>query len=950
MKLNQVIYSLIICFVAPLFLYSQALTEGDFITSPRRLIYEGKRSGEGYFNKTGDKFVFQSERIDENPFYQIYVLDMESGDVDLVSTGTGKTTCAFFDQSDDSRLLYASTHLDPKTLEYQKEELEFRASGKNRRYSWDYDPMMDIFVSGIGAKNIKRLTDAKGYDAEGAYSPDGKKIVFASNRLAYSEKLSEKDKKQLEIDPSYFCDIYIMDADGKNQKRLTTSPGYDGGPFFSPDGKRITWRRFTPDGKSADVFTMKIDGTDQVKVTDFNSMSWAPYYHPSMEYIIYASNKFGFGNFELFIVDAAGTKEPVRVTYTDGFDGLPVFHPDGDKLLWTSSRTDDKTAQLYYANWSHKNALDAIKKAPLRESKSQINFTPAIKSEEMKSKVYYLASEELEGRFTGSEGARLAANYIKQIFIENELEPFAGKYEHDFPYTKEISVNPDKNSFNINGKLLDLEEDYIPAASSESGEFEGEMVFVGYGIRTPENSDFKYNSYSNLDVKDKIVVMFDGSPNFFKEDDYKKNRTYYEYSYRLMVARELGAKGVIFLSHREKLFKPTTRGNVMRTGMFVSYMSNNYAKEFLKEGGLDFDEEVKKLDKYDPHSSFAPKLNKEFKAELKLEVERVIEKDNNILAMVSSSNKNAPYLLIGAHYDHLGKTGLNSRATGDSTTLTHFGADDNASGTAMVLEMAEYFADLKKKKPEAIKQNLVFALWSGEEIGIVGSAHFADNTPIEKDKYSAYINFDMVGNLQDDKLSIQGVGSSSEWKKLLEKRNIMAGFDLAMSEDPYLPTDATSLYRIGVPIINFFSGLHDRYHKPTDTPDILNYEGMEKIAKFASNIIADIAKDDKKLDYLKVEMPVMSTAGRGFGVYLGTIPDYVADVEGVKLTDVRPGSPAEKAGLKGGDIIIELAGRDIKNIYDYTNLLSELEAGKPYSLGIKRQDKKVNLEIIPGKK
>ena len=228
---------------------------------------------------------------------------------------------------------------------------------------------MDIYAYNMKTGATRRLTTARGYDAEGGYSPDGEWLVFASMRDAYNRPLSEAEKKTLEENPSYFADIYIMRADGSEQKRLTDVPGYDGGPFFTPDGSRIIWRRFDEQGLIADVWTMKPDGSDQKQITDFGSMSWAPYMHPSGEYIIFASNKLGFENFEVFIVDAHGTKEPVRVTYSDGFDGLPVPSPDGKTLAWTSSRSGGAAGQLFLAQWNHEKALEAVRNAPLRNRK-----------------------------------------------------------------------------------------------------------------------------------------------------------------------------------------------------------------------------------------------------------------------------------------------------------------------------------------------------------------------------------------------------------------------------------------------------------------------------------------------------------------------------------------------------------------------------------------------------
>jgi Tol biopolymer transport system component len=342
--------------------------ERDFLTRIRRLTVEGRRAGEGYWSKDGRQLVFQSEREPGNPFYQIYLMDMASGDVTRVSPGTGKTTCSFINP-ETGDVLFASTHHDPRSKQLQDEELAFRASGKERRYSWDYDPEMELYVRQAKTGTIRRLTNKRGYDAEASYSPDGQWIVFSSTRQAYERPLSAAEQKQLETDPSYFAEIYIMraDADGSGPTRLTNVPGYDGGPFFSPDGKRIIWRRFDEAGLIADVRTMNLDGSDERQITDFGAMSWAPYIHPSGQYVLFASNKLGFENFEIFMVDIDGKKEPVRVTYSDGFDGLPVPSPDGTQLAWTSSRGGGREGQIYLAQWNHQKALEAIKSAPARK-------------------------------------------------------------------------------------------------------------------------------------------------------------------------------------------------------------------------------------------------------------------------------------------------------------------------------------------------------------------------------------------------------------------------------------------------------------------------------------------------------------------------------------------------------------------------------------------------------
>ena len=372
-RTRQAVVSIAIVALSVTFLPELAAQQGagdnperQFLSRVRRLTVEGRRAGEGYWSPDGQRLVFQSEREPGNPFYQIYTVNLTDGQTFRISPGMGKTTCAFFRPGSD-QILFSSTHHDPNSKKLQDEELAFRASGKERRYAWDYDPQMEIYVVSEKTKEIQRLTSARGYDAEASYSPDGQWIVFSSMRDAYNRTLSAAEQKQLEVDPSFFGEIYLMRADGSQQRRLTTVNGYDGGPFFSPDGKRIVWRRFDEQGLIADIWTMNVDGSDQRQVTRFTSMSWAPYIHPSGQYLMFASNKLGFENFEVFLVDVAGTKEPVRVTYSDGFDGLPVPSPDGTQVAFTSSRGGGREGQIFLAQWNHKAALAALAAAPARK-------------------------------------------------------------------------------------------------------------------------------------------------------------------------------------------------------------------------------------------------------------------------------------------------------------------------------------------------------------------------------------------------------------------------------------------------------------------------------------------------------------------------------------------------------------------------------------------------------
>jgi Tol biopolymer transport system component len=945
--------------------------ESRFISNARQLIYEGKRSGEGYFSPDGNRLIFQSEREEGNPFYQIYLLDLLSGDTTRVSPGIGKTTCAFF-RPGTSRVLFASTHHDPQAKAKMQAELDFRASGKVRRYAWDYDEAMDIFSCEQDGSHLVQLTKERGYDAECAFSPDGKQIVFCSLRAAYDHELSPEEKLRLQRDPAWFGDIYIMNADGSNVRRLTKAPGYDGGPFFSPDSQRIVWRRFDESGMNADVYTMKTDGSDVHRVTDFKSMSWAPFYHPSGKYIIFTSNKLGFENFELFIVDAEGTKEPVRVTFTPGFDGLPVFSPDGKKLCWTTNRGAEGKSQLWLANWNHDAALEALAKAPLRNESAPETasaagapapaelshgqspaLSPEIKADDLKREVGWMAAPEREGRQTGTPGAATTAEWLADYFKSIGVKPLGDSYFQPFEFNAGVKLLPGKNALTANSKdgtqVFKADQQFRPLAFSDSGSAEGDVVFAGYGLSVPEhNGQARYNSYEGLDVKDKIVLLQRYVPEGVDPQRRAHLNRYAGLRYKAMMARERGAKAVLIVSgpnspQAGELLPLSGDGALAGSEVLAASITGDVADALLAPSGKKLKDLQTALDSENPHAEGGFVVPNS-KVSLSIGLEHIRKSDRNVIAAIPGETDE--WIVVGAHYDHLGRGGISSLAKSGEEGQIHYGADDNASGTATVMELAAAFADSAKAKVP--RRGIIFALWSGEEMGLLGSAAFCQQPPVPMNKIVAYVNFDMVGRLRDNKLSMQGIGSSKVWPKLLEKRNVAAGFSLVLQNDPYLPTDVTSFYPKRVPVLNFFTGAHEDYHRPTDTPDKLDYVGLERITKFAQQIITDVANATERPDYSRVER---SDAGGGsretLRAYLGTIPDYTQEVKGVKLSGVRGGSPAEKGGLQAGDVIVEFAGQKIANIYDYTYGLDAVKIGKPVKMIVEREGNRVEVTVTP---
>ena len=981
-------YFLLLAAVAAHALGGEPNSEATFLSNPRQLIYEGKRSGEGYFHPGGTRLIFQSEREAGNPFYQIYTLDLTTGDSARVSPGIGKTTCAFFQQGAE-RVLYASTHLDPQAAQKQKDELDFRASGKQRRYAWDYDAAMDLFSANADGSGIVRLTSEPGYDAEGSFSPDGKQIVFCSLRAAFAPEasLSAEDKARVEKDPAYFGDIYLMEADGSQVRRLTEAPGYDGGPFFSSDGSRIVWRHFEASGMIADVWTMRTDGSDKRRVTDFQAMSWAPFYHPSGKYLIFTTNKLGFENFELYLVDVDGAKEPVRVTFTDGFDGLPVFSPDGKKLCWTSGRTADKKSQLFMAEWNHDAALKALdaagpqasgKPADGERSTSNVQlptFKAEISAEDLKAEVSWLADDAREGRMTGTPGAAAAAAWLADYFKKIGLKPLGDSFAEPFEFDAGVKVKPMQNTMSVlterpapkgwGNRVAtnwpQVEDGFRPIAFSDSGIAEGEVVFAGYGLSVPEGNGDRYNSYDGLDVKDKIVLLLRYVPEAVEPARRTQLNRYAGLRYKAMMARERGAKAVLVVSGPNspqpgELLPLTGDGALAGSGVLAVSISGKLADALLEPGGKKLKDLQTGLDNENPHAEGGFVLPK-VRVKLGVGVEHIKKTDRNVIALLPASdgsqlstlNSQLDSILVGAHYDHLGSGNANSSmAHAGEEKRIHPGADDNASGTAFVMELAADLAAEQRAHPEKFKRNIVFALWSGEEIGLVGSASFVEKPPLDLQNVAAYLNADMIGRLRENKLTVQGVGSSKIWRKLLEKRNVAAGFHLVLQDDPYLPTDTTSLYPKRIPVLNFFTGAHEDYHRPTDTADKLDYDGLARITTFAKNIILDLASAPERPDFARVERSDSGGGGREtLRAYLGTIPDYTTEVKGVKISGVRAGSPAEKGGLQGGDVIVEFGAQKIANIYDYTYALDAVKIGTAVKVIVEREGKRVEVTVSP---
>lgn len=919
----------------------------QLISYARQVTFEGPRSGEGYFNKDGTELIFQSERYPGNPFYQIYKMNLATGKTELVSTGRGQTTCSWL-HPDGKKALFSSTHLDPQFEDKVKAELALRKQ-PTQKYSWSFDENYDIFEKDLRSGKLKNLTQIKGYDAEGAYSPDGQWIVFASNRAAYTQPLSAEDRKRFEADGSYMMDIYIMKADGTKVKKLTDHLGYDGGPFFSHDGQKITWRRFSPDGRSAEIYTMNRDGSEQKALTHLNVMSWAPFFHPSGQYIIFTTNLLGFQNFELYIVDAEGKRDPIRVTSEEGFDGLPVFSPDGQSLAWTK-RNNKGESQIYLAQWDHHAALRALDLEPAPLGKESL--TTEISARDLKTVVHYLSSKSMQGRLTGSPEEKRYSDEIATLFGRWGLKPApqTDKFINHFEFLSNVTLG-EKNELVVNGKPLALGKDWNPISFSQSGEFKNSpVVFAGYGLSAPATEKFsEYNSYKGLDVKGKWVLVFRDIPNDVTGEWRYHLNFYSRIQHKVTVAKNAGALGLLVVSgprvaYKQKLPKFQFEGSLSDSSLPVVNINDDIAEQILASSSRKLGSLQKALD----DGSFQEGFEIE-KATVSatIDLHPVRSVGHNVLGMITVPGAKET-LFIGGHGDHLGLgiPGV-SLATSDMTDKIHYGADDNASGVAAILELAHYFS----KTTKGLKTNLVFSVWSGEELGNLGSKNYLKSlsTKAPNTKIKGYINLDMVGRLKDS-LYAQGLGSSQEWRVSMETLSRQQGFSLVAQDDPYLPTDAMSFYvEAKVPVISLFTGSHLEYHTPLDTPDKINYEGLKLITTMVRDLALQTSAE--KLTYRAVESNHNQMPGRKFRVYLGTIPDYSQEgVKGVRISGTSEKSPAEKAGLKGQDVIVELAGQKIENLYDFTYALQTVKPGAEVIIKVMRNQAIVDLKITPATK
>jgi Peptidase family M28/PDZ domain/PA domain len=526
--------------------------------------------------------------------------------------------------------------------------------------------------------------------------------------------------------------------------------------------------------------------------------------------------------------------------------------------------------------------------------------------ENAKKHIYYLASDELKGRLTGSEGERKAFEYIKKEFKKYGLKPFGNSNDYIQSFQFIFKKEADKNTvLKINNNNMEPGKDFYPLSYSSNSSAKGKAFFVNFGI---EADDLNYNDYAGLkNLQNKIFVIETSSPD--GNHPHSKYLAYLDLHAKIETAIEKGAAGIIFINHDKQSDDPS---------------------EKLKSKAKQYDIPVVFLKSSDEMNI----MDGDQEIEMNVQINTIEKEGHNVIGFLDNHQKNT--IIIGAHYDHLGM-GVEGSLY-DGGPAIHNGADDNASGTAMLIELAR---ELKNKKYSA--NNYLFIAFSGEELGLYGSNYFVKNPTLDLSKTNYMINMDMVGRFDTSKgLMINGVGTSPDFEDLTEinHRSILA---VKTSKSGVGPSDHTSFYLNDMPVLHFFTGAHDDYHKPSDKPEKINFGGMVMINDYILNIIAHYNAMEK-IDFSKTKDNESEKAPK-FSVTLGVIPNYMFDGEGMQIDGIRDGKPADKAGMQKGDVVVQIGDIKVYDMRSYMNALGYFKKGDKAIVKIKRDDELLDFEI-----
>jgi len=557
-----------------------------------------------------------------------------------------------------------------------------------------------------------------------------------------------------------------------------------------------------------------------------------------------------------------------------------------------------------------------------------------------------LASPEMEGRGAGTAGITRAERLIEKRYKELHLEPAGVKgYAQPFSVVTGAQLKSDNRLVEETRDARyerKINVDFVPFSFSSSGEVKAPLVFAGYGATAEE---FHYDDYAGLDVKDKIVVVLRYEPSGFAEKTGNHGLTQHsQLITKAINARNHGAKALVIVNGKlgdgeEDLL--TRFGSVSgpeNAGIVMVQVKNAIAEGWFQTAGKTLKDVQEQINSSTKPASLA--FPDALHLALNIDIETTRATVNNVLAWLPGQTDE--YIIVGAHYDHLGRGNFDSLAPSQIGQI-HPGADDNASGTAGVLELARLLAPQRGQ----LKRSILFMNFAGEELGLLGSAEWVKEPTRPLAKAVAMLNMDMIGRIKDDKVYIGGVGTGSTFKTVLEQAQKEAPFKIEYSAGGYSSSDHTSFVTRKIPVLFFFSGLHSDYHKPSDTWDKINNTSAARLLDMVESVAVQLANADQPPQFQVVaeEKPVTGGGGGGYGPYFGSIPDFGQVETGVKFSDVKPNSPAAKAGLKAGDILVQFGDKPIKNLYDFTDALRRSKVGDVVEVKVMRDGQPVTASV-----
>ncbi len=552
----------------------------------------------------------------------------------------------------------------------------------------------------------------------------------------------------------------------------------------------------------------------------------------------------------------------------------------------------------------------------------------------LRENLYFLASDSLKGRFPGTPEDKVAANFIASDFRNLGLDFFDNKALHPFKLVTSVEAS-DKNYANFGSHKAIYDQDYSLYAFSENGIYEAETVFVGFGLMIQTDS-LEYNDYKGLDVKGKWVIALKGDP---KPDD--NNSPFIPFAdarNKALYARDNGALGLILVggvknSPNDDLTPLLFERSVVSAGIPVMDLKKEFAQKAIFENKIAVDSlEAQLIRNENPNISLSG-----------IHVSSLVQLDKketttfNVVAYLKGSDPklNDEFVVIGAHYDHLGMGGEGSGSRVPDTLAPHLGADDNGSGVVGLLNLAKRLSE----KSAEIKRSIMFVSFGAEELGLLGSKHFVQNLPLDASKIVAMLNMDMIGRLNEqNEVAVAGTGTAPNFEALLDELASASPLKLSYSPEGFGASDHASFYAADIPVLFYTTGAHPEYHTPADSPDKINYQGIVEVVNLVEQTVLRIANAVDRPQFTEAGPKHRPSVRRGFKVTLGIMPNYTGgDEDGLGVDGVTSGGPADLAGIKKGDKIVGLNGMSVTTIYDYMNRLRQLKIGQRVNVDIVRE-------------